>query len=105
MTLVVVHRHNQVEVAPTRSKEQGICRKRTGHIQPLFLTAFDCRQNFLFFFASAEQSIFARMWINPTNADTRTFDPRRNQRGMTTFDCPLYQTWFDPVNRIDQPDV
>jgi hypothetical protein len=105
VALVVVHRYDQIEVTSGRSIKQRICRQRSLHFDPVMPASSDRWSYFLRFFSSSEEAVFAGMWINPTDTDSRLFNSRIEHSRVAASNGSLHQTRFDLCHGIKQPDM
>src|SRR5262249_23818668 len=83
VALIMIHRYDNVEVAPGRSKKKRIRRQRTLHIPATGLAGANGRLDFYLFFAMSEKTVLTRMRIDATNADARMLDSFTGQGVMS----------------------
>ena len=105
VTLVVIHRHDNVEVAPAGAEKEGVRRQRTLHVPAAGLAGTHGRLDFRLFFAISEEAVLTRMGINAANTDARVCDSGASQCFLSTDDRALDQARLDPGNGVDQTNV
>src|SRR5580698_3519030 len=105
VSLIVIHRDDQVEVSPLGAKKQAVGRQRSLDIPSLFAAGFNSRQDFLFLFAITEQSVFTCVRIDATDANFWALNPRFLKRTIASLDGSLDQARLDLRNGVNQADV
>src|SRR4051794_39002269 len=71
MPLIMVHRHDKIEVASLRPEEQCISRQRPLDREAAGLKRLNSRLNLLLLLPVAEQPVLAGMGVDATHANAR----------------------------------
>ena len=105
VTLVMIHRDDDIEIAPAGPEKQGVRRQRSFDVPAAFPAGPHRRLDFRFFLAPSEKSVLAGVRIDTAHSDTRMRESRLVQGLLRSSDGAFDQTRLDPLDRIDETDV
>jgi len=105
VTLVVVHRHDEIEVAADGPEEHGVGGERALRVDPGGLHGSNGRRDLRFFLAVPEQAVLSRVRVDRADRDPRRGDAGADQCIVSAPDGPFDQRRIDPGNRVDQADM
>src|SRR5215831_1672630 len=104
-SLVMITRHDGIELAARRAQKYGVGRKRPRNIDSIGDRALLDRGHDFSGFFNAEQPAFSSVWIQSCNCDPRVFDSPALQLAMGQADDFLETFAPDQSNRLRQRDM
>jgi hypothetical protein len=105
VTLVVIHRHDEIEVAAAGAKEERIGGKRPFHANAARAEPIDRRDDLLRFLATPEEPALAGVRIDAAYRDSRPLDTHPLEERMAARDRALHTRVVDQFHGIEQSDV
>ena len=105
VSLVVIVRHHQIEIAPPRAEEERVRGQRSLDVDAVLARGGDGRLQLLLFLAATEEPVLSGVRVDSAQTDARPRDARADQRVVSAPDGPPDEARLDLRDGVDETDV